>query len=274
MEDGSWIVSASCSLLSSREDQIARTNLDGKTPLQFHVPLPSQPTAANEQWGEWTSKEFVDETRSGFSVRARVDHPAMWKRDHPTQPEAEYAAREAKLKALSPADPLVRWLGLFEPTRTRQMTINDQIQNDPPEGPGLAMVQEKISELPGVLRAKDSDTIREAIEAVSLMKTIPPELAPDLITSGRNVTLGMIGEARASRRPGWRDIRADQKAYWFFRKWDENVLGKIALNTTDEEQRITAIDAVIASVDHEHDSFLAELANTAREAKKRRSAKP
>lgn len=216
--DGQWVVPCEVALFSSRENRMVAMSL-GKTWVEFNLRLPANPRAENQKWGPWISEGFSHETGkppvTDYAYRCRVKRVSEIRDEASAAVNAFWEERDKAAAAITPNDPIERWLPLFE---------------DPDGSPAVyrwggaermecKAVAARVLELAPLLASSDRKVMRQAVFTLGTLFETPEPLIEPLLVAGR-LNLELIKEARErSKTKEDRDHGAELRAGQYFDMW-------------------------------------------------------
>lgn len=206
-QDGRWIVPCQVDIHSNRSPLLVGLQLGKKTDLEFVSPLPSQPTAANEQWTAWSATGFAQTQAPGYEYRVRVQRDDVVRAERQAAETAAYENRQRDFAALNDASPLKAWL-----------PFANSHSNDDISGRAQRYLATRLPEFEALLTDPDPAIVLGALKVLLYHQTFPATLTPAIIASGRAV-LPLIERAKQAKDPADPDQLAEKQAREFVEIW-------------------------------------------------------
>jgi hypothetical protein len=220
--DGQWVVPCEVSLFSSRDNRLVAMNL-GKTWVEFNLRLPGNPSAENQKWSLWIKDGFSQETgkppTTDYAYRYRVKRVSEIRDEAAAAANAFREERDKAAAAITPGDPMARWLPLFEAPNGSPADYGwggeDRMERK--------AVAARVLELAPLLASSDRTVMRQAVFALGSLQETPDSLIAPLLAAGR-LNIELIKEARErARTPAERDLVAEERARQYFDMWSRSV---------------------------------------------------
>ena len=210
-QDGRWIVPCQVDIHSNRSPLLVGLQLGKKTDLEFVSPLPSQPTAANEQWTPWSSTGFAQPVGqpqiTGYEYRVRVQRDDVVRAERQAAETKEYEDRQRSFAALNESSPLKAWL-----------PFANSYNSDDISGRAQRYLTTRLPEFEALLTDPDPAIVTGALKVLLQQETIPATLTPTIIASGRAV-LPLIEKAKQAKDPEDPDKLTEKQAREFVEIW-------------------------------------------------------
>lgn len=180
-EEGRWIIPGTVPLFTMRGKRTFDADLGGRQVAAFMVPLPPRPGKKYEQWSDWEPRPRRGnppwpDTMSSYRFRVVRQIPPPPERS-PPDPEVVEAERFAALK---PDAPLEEWLGCLTPgaPAERSKAI-------------MKVVEERQGELAAAIRSTNSSVRELALNAVTDLIKVTPEVSEAVLAEGRDIANGI-----------------------------------------------------------------------------------
>jgi len=160
MVEGRWTIPGSVYIFTTRGTRSLAVVLgDGKNE-GFEVPMPAHPTVKYEQWSDWMPRGRPEKPwpDTQMSYRFRVEE-----RLPPPPPPDPAVVAEAKFRALTPEDPLDKWIGFMKYGMAQDR--EDAI---------LKVVEARPRDLVELLRSDEKGEADRAMYAVTRLKMVDP----------------------------------------------------------------------------------------------------
>lgn len=206
-QDGRWIVPCQVPIHSTRAPLLVSLHLGNKSNLEFVSPLPSQPTAANEQWAPWSSTGFAQPQTTGYEYRVRVQRDDVVRAERQAAETAAYENRQRDFAALNESSPLKAWL-----------PFANSYNSDDISGRAQRYLATRLPEFEALLTDPDPAIVLGALKALLYHQTFPDTLTPAIIASGRAV-LPLIEKAKQAKDPEDPDKLTEKQAREFVEIW-------------------------------------------------------
>ena len=206
-QDGRWIVPCDIPIHSTRSPLLVGLQLGKKTDLEFVSPLPSQPTAANEQWTAWSSTGFSQTQTSGYEYRLRVQRDDVVRTERQATETAAFAKRKQDFAALNESSPLKSWL-----------PFANSHNSDDISGRAQRYLATRLPEFDALLTDPDPSVATGAMKVLLQQESIPPSLHPALIAAGRGA-LPLIEKAKQASDPADPDQLTEKQAREYVHVW-------------------------------------------------------
>jgi hypothetical protein len=187
-EDGSWIVPATCSLITSYPQKMIWVSLEKQTSLYFDIRLAGHPTKADMNWTEWydVSSIYKDSVwskeagKTGFKVRYRVrleelPPPGRSAEEIATEKATRDQAEFEQLNADAPIRSWLRYTRGTPPERLKTALTNISSRAN------FAM------ELDGLMRDEDPEVASEALRVVAQLTEPSAALNGPVKNAGRHL---------------------------------------------------------------------------------------
>ena len=207
LQDGRWIVPCQVDIHSNRSPLLVGVQLGKRTNLEFVSPLPSQPTAANEQWTAWSATGFSQTQAPGYEYRVRVKRDNVVRAERQAAETAAYENRQRDFAALNDSSPLKAWL-----------PFANSYNSDDISGHAQRYLGTRLPEFETLLADPDPSIVIGALKVLLYHQTPPKTLTPAIIASGRAV-LPLIERAKQAKDPDDPDQLAEKHAREFVEIW-------------------------------------------------------
>ena len=245
-QDGRWIVPCQVPIHSTRAPLLVGLQLGKKTDLEFVSPLPSQPTAANEQWTPWSSTGFAHPVGqpqiTGYEYRVRVKRDDEVRAEREAAETAAFEARKREFATISESSPLKAWL------RFANTTNSDDIA-----GRAQRHLAARLPEFATLLSDPDPAIVAKALQLLLQQETIPESLNQSIIAAGRSV-LPLIEKAKQATDPADPDELTEKQAREFVEIW--RTVAQKTNAPTDKVKAEIGIAAAYAKEGEMHDIAL------------------
>ena len=166
-EDGRWIIPGSVLIFTTRGSRGISISLVSGQGVGFELGFPGHPGPQYQQWSEWLpkprgGKPWPDDQ---MSYRYRIVERIA----PPPPPDASVVA-EAEFAALTPDDPLQKWLKylLYGMPADREQTI-------------MKVVESRPADLAKMLASSNSGEVDTALFAVTRLKIVDPEVSKAML---------------------------------------------------------------------------------------------
>jgi hypothetical protein len=220
--DGQWVVPCEVSLFSSRSDRLVSMNL-GKTWIEFNLRLPANPGVENQKWSNWISEGFSYETGkppvTDYAYRCRVKREGEIRDEAAAAANAFMESRDNTAAAITPTDPMTRWLPLFEDPNGAPAEYRwggqDRMERK--------AVTARVLELAPLIASNDRTVMRQAVFTLGSLSTTPEPLIEPLLVAG-HLNVELIREAQESaRKLAAKDPATEERARQYFDMWIRSV---------------------------------------------------
>lgn len=205
LHEGHWIVPCGIDIHSNRSPLLVGVQLGKRTEIEFVSPLPSQPTAAHEQWIPWSNAGLAQP--AGAEYRVRVQRHDEFVAERRAAETAVYEKRKTDFAALTESSPLKSWL-----------PFANSANSDDISGRAERYLVTRLAEFPALLADDDPAVVAGALRVLLQQQTIPAELHAAVIASGRKV-LPLIEKAKLAKDPADPDKRSERQARDFVAVW-------------------------------------------------------
>ncbi|MGC4051634.1 MAG: hypothetical protein QM757_19960 [Paludibaculum sp.] len=164
--DDQWTVPCRVPLFSDRPRRTVRILVNASTDIEFMLDLPAKPRGEHLNWGNWRSDRFLEEKDkpvNGYSYRFRVRRSGEVRSEKEQEARAEYEERMRAFAALTPDQPLERWIAFGLDDAADKQRI-------------ARVVVDRMTELPALIRSSDPEQLRGLTIVLSTVQSLPADV--------------------------------------------------------------------------------------------------
>jgi hypothetical protein len=174
LADGQWTIPCEVFVHTSGE-MLVGLKVNSTQDYEFLLPRPRVWGAKQTEWGEWRSDRILQEVgkpKPEFAYRFRVRPVSEVRAEEKAREIAEQQEQEARFASLRQDSPLEEWLRYAQADGDKGRKARE-------------MVRSRLSEVPEVLRSRDSEVLRLLAVAMGNMQELPASAEEPLRRSAR-----------------------------------------------------------------------------------------